>query len=501
MDLSLLALERRIDALLAPLHGGPGATIGVARGGQLLTHRSAGLASIESEVPIGPHTLFRVASVSKQFTCAAALLLARDGLLDPADALARHLDGLPEWAGAVTLEQLMRNSAGLRDMLELLRAGGTDLAHPVGAAQIDAAIARSAGVNFASDARFLYSNTNFRLLGRVVERVSGMPLRDFLDARIFAPLGMTRTRHTPDVLEPVPGLATGYTPRGRAPHGFDIGGEGGLVSCVEDLLIWAAAQPRVMPELTLPGSFANGLPNAYLRGLEAEAWRDRALIGHGGLWPGYKTAYVTLPAESLAVVAISNNAATDPAAMAHAALEAALGLAPLPPPRAPEGFGGSWRSSSHATFDLYADASGRPMARQHGVVFALAPEPDGLLHARRGGFRFALDWAGAALHLDAGVVEALAPAAPGPVPAAMAGSWRCEDVAATWHIGADGGFAVEGPLNRTSGLRVEGFGPDIARAHMPGALYDPWWDVRVLDDATLEVNGARARGLRFARLA
>ena len=240
-NLETLAFSRRVDRLLEPWAGkpGPGVTIGVARDGAMLLHRNAGLASIELNVPISPATTFRIASVSKQFTCAAILMLAAEGKLDVQGDARAHLPELPDTGHRVTIAHLMHNSAGVRDMFEILRLGGSDLDQPVTPAQITAGIHRQRALNFAPGSRYLYSNSNFWLLGLIVERLSGMPLPAFLDARIFAPLGMSMTRMTPSTLEPAPGLATGYFPVGagwqRAAHAYPLGGEGGLVSSVIDM--------------------------------------------------------------------------------------------------------------------------------------------------------------------------------------------------------------------------------------------------------------------------
>jgi CubicO group peptidase (beta-lactamase class C family) len=125
-DLDLLRLERRVGLMLAPLAEQPGAAVGVVRDGALLLRRSVGLASIDLHVPLSVTSTFRIASVSKQFTCAAILLLAQEGLLSPQDPVRQHLPELPEALASITLDHLMRNSSGLRDMLELLRLGGAD---------------------------------------------------------------------------------------------------------------------------------------------------------------------------------------------------------------------------------------------------------------------------------------------------------------------------------------------------------------------------------------
>ena len=139
-----------------------------------------------------------------------------------------------------------------------------------------AGICRQRGLNFSPGSRYLYSNSNFLLLGRVIEKASGQSLREFLDRRIFGPVGMSATRHVESPAESVPGLATGYFAADsgwwRAQHGFPLHGEGGLVSCVEDLALWHRhlGSPRgaaLAESLTARMDFTNGRPNAYARGV------------------------------------------------------------------------------------------------------------------------------------------------------------------------------------------------------------------------------------------
>ena len=159
-----LSLERRVDALFArytaagsPLVS-PGAVVGVMRGGAIELCKGYGLASIELGVPIRPHTRFRIASVSKQFTVTAALMLAAEGKLklgDPPHKYLPELSPLP-----VTIDQMMRNCSGLPDFLELLRLGGHGLDKPARPADLLAACLRNRHLNFTPGSRFLYSNTN-----------------------------------------------------------------------------------------------------------------------------------------------------------------------------------------------------------------------------------------------------------------------------------------------------------------------------------------------------
>lgn len=512
-DLDLLRLERRVGQMLVPLVETPGATVGVSRDGMLLLRRSAGLASLELHAPIGVPTTFRIASVSKQFTCAAILMLARDGLLRLDDTLGGHLPWLPTALGAVTLDQAMRNAGGLRDVLELARLGGADLATPVTEVELDALIARQEGLNFAPNTRFLYSNTGFRLLGQVVERVSRQSLAVFLERRIFGPLGMTRTRHTPDLAVPVPGLATGYVPDGaggwrRAPHGFPLGGEGGLVSGVEDLALWARclslgslqSELEGMIEETAP--FTNGAMNRYARGLEVENWRGIQTVSHGGLWPGYKTAFLRVPERRLTVIVITNNGALDPHHMALQVLEAALQGDPAlrpPPPHIPsDGMAGSWLCEEAG---LSLDIDAELQARMHGVPFTLIPGEDGRFVARRGAFPFhaAPPREGVLeVEMDAGQVLRFRRAEAAPLPA-LDGEWHCAELGARWRIEGEA-LHAHGPLRNAGPWRLSALSPRHLRVHMPSVLFEGWADaVLAADGRSLVVNAARARGLIFVR--
>lgn len=512
-DLDLLRLDRCVERLLDLPAGAPGATIGVARDGEMLVHRSGGLASIELGVPVGPDTTFRIASVSKQFTCAAILLLARQGKLMPSDPVRKHLPQLPPVLDSITLDHLMRNTSGLRDMLELNRLGGVDLGLPLTEEELDASIRRQATLNFAPGSRYLYSNSGFRLLGQVVEKVSGQSLAAFLEAQVFAPLGMTRTRHTPNLAVPFPGLANGYLPDGeggfiKAPHGFPLGGEGGLVSCVEDLMLWSHAMDRgaldgLAAELEALVPFLNGEPGRYARGLQVDVWRGLPSVSHGGLWPGYKTAYLRIPSKGLTVIAIANNAVLDPALMANQAAAAALAgdpdLLPVPPAVDQSGMAGTWLCEADG---LSLEFSKDGVARMHGIPYALAPTADGRLAALRGSFPFlaAPPKDGVMeVEFDAGFrreFRRVTPIRTSP----LGGKWDCRELAARWTI-RKGQIRAAGPVRTSaSAWRVEALTSHNLRIHIPSALYPAWVDAVLSEDGTkLMINAGRARGLIFER--
>ena len=126
-SLSELQLHRRVDHLMAGAAGGPGCAIGVTRGADLLLARGYGLASVEHALPITARSVFRIASVSKQFTVTAALLLAAQGKLSLQADMRKYLPEFSTFRYTVRIEHLMRNTSGMPDFLEMLRLGGIGL--------------------------------------------------------------------------------------------------------------------------------------------------------------------------------------------------------------------------------------------------------------------------------------------------------------------------------------------------------------------------------------
>lgn len=522
-------LLRRVERLIRPwqLTNAPGVTVGVVIGGEIVVHASAGMANIEHSVPIGPETTFRIASISKQFTCAAILLLATEGRLSIEDDVRVHIAGLPDLGQRINIAHLMHNTSGIRDMLEIMRLGGMDLGQPCELDDLLDGVCRQRGLNFAPGSRYLYSNSNFMLLGRIVELVSGETLRSFLDRRIFAPLGMNATRHTERTTEVVPNLATGYFPAPggwiRAQHNFPLHGEGGLVSSITDLALWHAnfASPRVggtalANALTTMTPFTNGAPNTYARGVRIKLHRGVRTIGHDGLWPGFKSSFVRIPDHDAAVICISNDATSDPHDLAFQAVDALIegrpGVHAGPPMPDTKHLPGHYLNrDSGATVDVAIDRAGRVTASTHGVTFTTIPTKDGRFATSRGSADFTmrlmpddtLD-----VERDAGMRETLHRVAAGSMlPPDLPGRYSSPEIAATWTIaavGEDMTLRIAGPLRTAGPWEVEPIEGDFFRVITPMTLYRGWLDVRLLRDPSgaitgLRVDGGRARNLIFLR--
>ena len=524
-SLDNLALRRRVQRLFLPWNrtNGPGVTLGVVLGRELPVHESAGMASIELGVPIGPDTTFRIASVSKQFTCAAIRLLAADGLLTIDDDVRRYIPALPDLGHRITLAHLMHNTSGIRDMLEIMRIGGMDLGQPCRPEDLLDGICRQRGLNFAPGSRYLYSNSSFMLLGRVVEQVSGERFGDFLDRRLFAPLGMNATRHVERTSEVVAGLATGYLPRDgewvRALHNYPLHGEGGLVSSVADLALWHAflGSPRgasMAEQLATMTPFTSGHPNTYARGQRIKHHRGVRTVGHDGLWPGFKTSFVRIPDYDAAVIAISNDGSADPHDLAFRVVDALIEdrpgvhpLPPLPPRETLQRYAGRWLDrDGGASVDISVE-SDRVVASTYGVAFTVIPTEDARLATSRGSADFTMRLLSEdtlEVERDAGVRETLHRVHPGAtLPAGIAGRYVNADCAAQWTI-EDDTLRIAGPLIVAGPWQLEAVEGDCFRIYTPITLFRAWLDCRVQRDTAghvtgLCVDGSRARGLQFQR--
>ncbi len=521
-------LHSKVDALFADLAGRavPGLAVGVLREGEVLLNQGYGLASLSQLTPIRGDTRFRIASVSKQFTVAAALLLERRGLLSQDDDVRSHVPELAALPELVTIGHLMRNTSGLPDVLELLRLGGVNLDQRVDRAGLLAAMARNSHLNFAPGSRFLYCNSGFALLGLIVERVSGQSLDALLQAEFFGPLGMGSTAMLVESDVPLPGLASPYLPDGqggwrRAQHGFEHGGEGGLVSSVPDLLLWAAhllqPTPGVADLAEALGArvpLNQGADSPYAYGLEHSRLDEFAALGHGGLWPGYRTEFLLLPEAQLAVVVISNDGAQNPYKIARDIARLVLDRpAPAPRPDAAAALLGTWLNAEQGQLFELSLQGGRLMAQQWGASFELQPEAEGRWLPLRGAYEFELlglqQDGGLRLGMGAGrSVDCRRVTSRAALPAGLAGDYWCEDIATRWRIEAhEQGLRVwvEGPLLKAQQAWTL-HGLDDRLFELRGAGY--WAPTHLLlraeyghDHAVsdLIVDSARIKGLRFKR--
>lgn len=320
----------------------PGASVAVLRGGKLVKIAGYGFANAETATPATPDTLYALASVSKQFTAAAVLMLVEEGKIGLDDPIRAHLDGLPEAWQPATVRHLLSHTSGIPGYTEVPGFFDEPLRRYTPTQLL--ALVTDKPLKFAPGARWDYSNTGYYLLGMLVEKVSGKRWDAFLTERIFQPLGMTRTRLN-DLEAVLPGRASGYgsSPRGvvNVPmvHPTQPGAAGALVSTARDMARWLAAvdSGRLLPKAAWERAFtpvrlADGKTAEYGFGWQVDTVNGRRRIAHGGGIPGFSTWDMRVPSERLSLVILTNHDSANAEAIGQKiAAAAAPALTPVPP--------------------------------------------------------------------------------------------------------------------------------------------------------------------------
>ncbi|HET7462351.1 MAG TPA: serine hydrolase domain-containing protein [Longimicrobium sp.] len=340
---------RAVDHLFEPWSGTdtPGCAVGVSRGGTIVYERGFGMANLETGTPIGPGTIFHAASLAKQVTAMAVLMLAREGRLSLDDDVRRYLPEVPDYGQPITVRHLLTHTSGLRDYFELLiLARGRFEENRITDADMLDAVSRQRAPNFAPGAEFGYSNTGYALAEVLVRRVSGRSLRDYAAERIFAPLGMSHTHFHDDFTMLVPGRAWGYARTGTgwrssAPN-YDVYGATSLFTTVGDLLAWSANldRPRVgdtamVRTMSTSATLTNGDSTSYGMGLSLWTDHGERVVEHEGGDPGFRSYLGRWPGRRLAVAVLCNHRSVNSVALGHQVAARVLGFAPEAPPAVP----------------------------------------------------------------------------------------------------------------------------------------------------------------------
>lgn len=512
----------------------PGCAAGALRNGEFVYRGAYGMANLDYGIPLTPDSIFRMASVSKQFTVAAVLVAEDQGLLSLEDPLRKHFPDLPDWADPVRIRHLVHHTSGIRDYLVVmsLRGFGDD-AHFTDA-DVLAALRQLERLNFEPGAEYLYSNSGYWLLSEVIPRVSGQTLRQFAGEHLFGPLGMTGSHFHDRHREIVPGRATGYRPRPEAEGGgfeedmttLEMVGDGGLYTSVNELRHWermfldpAALGPDLLQRLTAPGRFNDGSAQDYAGGLGLGEYRGLATVSHGGSFVGFRTYALRFPEQAFAVFVLCNAASADPGTLSRrmADLFLAEEMAPAPDPaRAGAGDvpippGQFWEAASASLASIERKDEGLVLVRGGGETalslvegqlsgFAgdtrlrLDPRPEGFVLRQPGqrDFRYLR-------------IEPYRRDEGQPVLAQMvelAGAYRCRELGVSYEVRFDArpGLTLVG-VNGERALEPVFEDPDG-----PSPVYA--WDrgtVRFLPDPGenrvrgFELSAGRARGFLFVR--
>lgn len=308
------ANDARIDTLMRRYTGNvAGASLIVVKDGKAVVRRGFGYANLEQHVKAGPETNYRLASVSKQFTAACILLLKQDGKLQLDDPIRKWLPELPASDGKITIRNLLTHTGGLIDYEDLIPANRT--------AQLDdndvlRMIAAQNRLYFEPGSAHRYSNGGFVLLGLIVQRISGMDLADFMNKRVFHPLGMEHTLMYEHGRGPeVANRAYGYTETDGKWTRTDQSvtsatrGDGGIYSSVDDLAKWDAAlyTDKLLDADSRKLAFTPTEPIADPDVDYGFGWRlSGDTVWHSGESIGFNNVIIRWPKQHVTVVILTN---------------------------------------------------------------------------------------------------------------------------------------------------------------------------------------------------
>ncbi len=315
------SMEARLDSLFSQYDdpGSPGMAVALIYGDEPIFSKCYGSANLEYDIPIEPSTVFHIASVSKQFTVFATLLLEEAGKLSMEDDIRKHIPEFPDLGETITLEHLANHTGGLRDQWNLLALAGWRLDDVITLEHVMKLVERQKELNFKPGEEYLYSNTGFTLLAEVVARISGQSFAEFTEEHIFKPLQMNNTLFYDDHRKIVPGRAYSYH---SANDGFAKSilsyanvGATSLFTTVEDLGKWVlnfsdpkVGSPELIEKMNRPATLNDGSTFGGALGQFVSRYKGLHQISHGGADAGYRTYLGRFPEQQAAVVVFSNYA-------------------------------------------------------------------------------------------------------------------------------------------------------------------------------------------------
>jgi len=330
------SLMTRIDRILEALarsYPGPGGACAVLREGEVLVRHAWGWANAEQRIAFTPRTLFRMCSITKQFTCGVVLENFPDPSVLDADVSARL--PLLEETAPCTLN-LCHNQSGLRDYWAVAMLHGSPVEAPFGDFEAARVIGGSRTLQFRPGTRYSYTNQNFRLLSDILQERTGRSFDELLAQNIFARVGMQGARLVAET-RAMPDGTQGY--EGSQATGFRVAnnnilwtGDAGFCASLDDMIAWeqhidATRDDRdsLYQRLSAPLSFADGAPARYGFGLSRGRELGRDVTGHGGALRGWRSHRLYVPAERISVVVMFNHL-SDAHAAAVDLLAAVLGV-------------------------------------------------------------------------------------------------------------------------------------------------------------------------------
>jgi CubicO group peptidase (beta-lactamase class C family) len=351
-----------IKAIFAPFSApdSPGLAVLVKSKGQVLFRNGYGLRKLPTGARISPDTDFRLASCTKQFTALAVMLLVHDGKLQYQDRLSGIFPAFPPYGGNITIANLLNHTSGLPDYEDLMKQEEQikgpiwSVEHQIQDEEVLRLLEQAPAGKFAPGTSWAYSNSGYVVLGMIVSKVSGMPYRDFLQQRIFAPAGMQHSLGYQQGMNEIPNRAFGHslengkwTETDQSSTSATLG-DGGIYSNLEDLEKWdqALGQQKLLSAAEMAAAFtpvkladgsaprwplepegdnlAPGRPVAYGFGWFLDPYKGHPRGWHTGSSMGFRTVIERFPDDRVTIIILANRSDADTKALADSVAQVLL---------------------------------------------------------------------------------------------------------------------------------------------------------------------------------
>jgi len=320
-------LSARVDSLVNTLvkPGTPGCAIGVVKDGKILYKKTAGLSNLDYRIPVTDSTVFNLASVSKQFTAYLVLLLEKEGKLNLDDTMQKYIPELKNYGHAITIRQLIHHTSGIPSNDNLRMFAGLSLEMPWDVEDEFGIIQAYQKLNFSPNEEHLYSNDNYYLLTRIIEKVTGKTFSQCMSEMVFEPLNMKTANIYDSPGKIIINRAAGYRKAGEKfsktnTEGDSFFGSTNMYASVNDMINWvinlntaSLGGKEIVDRLINPtDTLNNGDTINYTYGLSVNKHKGLKIVDHGGFTMGFKTQLTHIPEAGFSVFVLSNNESTNP---------------------------------------------------------------------------------------------------------------------------------------------------------------------------------------------
>jgi len=511
------AFEKFSKAYAAP---GPGCAAAVSLNGETVFEKAFGLADLEHNVPNSPQTIFESGSVAKQFTAAALVLLQLDGKMSIDDPVRKYIPELPDYGSPLTIRNLLNHTAGLRDwgtVISLTGAGRGD--RVINQDLVLDIITHQRALDFTPGSEYSYSNSGYNLAAIIVERVSKQKFPDFVEARLFKPLGMKNSSWRDDYQRVVPGRAQAYSRQGNGPWRLNmpfmnVYGNGGMLTTVGDWMKWNAMLDSLslgaplVNALETRGVLSDGRKISYALGLEVDTYKGLKDVSHGGATAGYQTFLARYPDNKVSIGVMCNGTSPGAGGIAASITDEIFGPYPQTPKTEPariseeelKRFAGIWRNEKTHAPARFVIENG--VSRWSGS--RLVPVGEGQFTAGSNQLKFTFGKDGKPMSAETidsdGEVTRFAPEKEWtPTPedlALLAGDWFSEEAGATVTVAIEDGKAFIKQRPATS-LPMQ----PLYRDHFGVQGFVVWFTREKNGKVNaIHVGGSRMRDMPFVRV-